>query len=208
VVRSVQVRPTFLINSSRVRRAKRSISRCFFKFEFSIKYRCKTAAATTINVKPDAIDAKDLEGIFDATSNSNEILKERIPGQEGWCTFWSFREKERAEGDEEERSTSYPRFRWYLRVSVSRSDGCRTAGFTAWGQHICKIRNARVSSGPGATARLHTSRWMKVAAGRREEVAVDGCKLEIASPTVLRRLDLPTPTSLRPARPLSSLPGF
>lgn len=34
------------------------------------------------------------------------------------------------------------------------------------------------------------------------EVAVDGCKLEIASPTVLRRLDLPTPTSLRPARPV------
>jgi len=33
-------------------------------------------------------------------------------------------------------------------------------------------------------------------------VAVDGCKLEIASPTVLRRLDLPTPTSLRPARPV------
>lgn len=43
---------------------------------------------------------------------------------------------------------------------------------------------------------------MKVAARRREEVAVDGCKLEIPSPTVLRRLDLPTPTSLRPARPV------
>lgn len=70
------------------------------------------------------------------------------------------------------------------------------------GQHICRIRNARVSSGPGVTARLHASRWMKVAARRREEVAVDGCKLEIASPTVLRRLDLPTPTSLRPARPV------
>lgn len=43
---------------------------------------------------------------------------------------------------------------------------------------------------------------MKVAPRRREEVAVDGCKLEIASPTVLRRLDLPTPTSLRLTRPV------
>ena len=52
-----------------------------FKFEFSIKYRYKTAA--TITMKPDVIDTKDLEGIFDATSNSNENLKERILGQEG-----------------------------------------------------------------------------------------------------------------------------
>lgn len=29
-------------------------------------------------MKPDVIDTKDLEGIFDATSNSNENLKERI----------------------------------------------------------------------------------------------------------------------------------
>jgi len=43
---------------------------------------------------------------------------------------------------------------------------------------------------------------MKVAPRRTKEVAVDGCKLEIASPTVLHRLDLPTPTSPRPARPV------
>lgn len=42
----------------------------------------KLAAATVTVRPPDAIDAKDLEGIFDATSNSNEILKERIPGTE------------------------------------------------------------------------------------------------------------------------------
>lgn len=47
-----------------------------FKFEFSIKYRYKIAAIITM--KPDVIDTKDLEGIFDATSNSNENLKERI----------------------------------------------------------------------------------------------------------------------------------
>lgn len=37
---------------------------------------------------------------------------------------------------EERRDTSYPRFRRYLRVSAARSNGCRTAGFTARGQHM------------------------------------------------------------------------
>lgn len=121
-----------------------------------VKYRCNHH-----HTKPDAIDAKDLEGIFDAavefqrdfkrkeTREVDDVRSDRSQG--GW------KGKE-----EEEKSMSYPRFRRYLRVSVLRSNGCRTAGFTTRGQHICWIRN--VSSGPGALLLAYTQidgwRWL------------------------------------------------
>lgn len=70
------------------------------------------------------------------------------------------------------------------------------------------LNQKRIIGPGGSTARLHASRWMKVAPRRREEVAVDGCKLEIASPTVLSVDWIYRLLHLSARLDLSSLPGF
>lgn len=107
-----------------------------------------------------------------------------------------------------ERSASYPRFSTIftcVRTAVKRLSN---SGFYNAGTAYMLNQEHIIGARGGSSARLHASRWMKVAPRRREEVAVDGCKLEIASPTVLSVDWIYRLLHLSARLDLSSLPGF